>query len=302
MKRIGGLFDRIHRLETLDAALWRAARGKRSGTRAAGASIWPSERLNRLSEALRRGEFRFDAYTSFEIRDPKSRTIRAPSFRDRVVHHAIIEATGATFERGALPNCFACRLGRGQHAAIAMARRWARVSEGFLKVDIAKYYDSIDHARLRQLLRRRFREERLLELFDRLIDSYSLSPKKGLPIGALTSQYLANFYLDPVDHWLREVESQHRTLRYMDDILIFGPLRELREVRLRLLGRLALHGLQAKAGGVLNRSALGVPWLGFTVYPDRIRLNPSGRRRLRRKLRSAEREYERGLVSTETLV
>jgi len=113
MKRIGGLFDRIADARTIAAAAWRASRGKRhrEGVRTFLADL--DAESARIVATLRNGSFRFDGYQTFKIRDPKSRTIHAPSFRDRVVHHAVIAVAGPVFERGATDRSHACRKGRG---------------------------------------------------------------------------------------------------------------------------------------------------------------------------------------------
>ncbi|MBK6938897.1 MAG: RNA-directed DNA polymerase [Planctomycetes bacterium] len=301
MKRIGGLFDIVTDVRTIVYAAGRAAIGKRGRPEVARFLDALPERASEIVESLREGSFSFEPYTSFAIRDPKSRVIRAPSFRDRVVHHALIAATGPVFERGAIHASCACRTSRGQALALDLARRHGRSAEAFLKLDVAKYYDSISHRHLRRRLSSRFRETRLLAIFDRLLESYSTRPERGLPIGALTSQYLGNFVLDPVDHWIVETLRPHGYVRYMDDMLVFDTLDRLRTVRLEIEARLADMDLSIKHGGVLNRCELGVPWLGFTLYPTRTRLDARGRRRLRRRWGTAERAHARGTLTEREL-
>ena len=296
MKRIGGVFARIAERETLGMAAWRASQGTRhrADVRAFLGNL--DRESNRIVVELLAGEYRFGTYRTFPVRDPKSRLIHAPPFRDRVVHHAIVAVAGPVFEKGAIAQSHACRRGHGQHAALAAARRWIRPDDGFLKGDIVKYYDSVDHTRLRDQLARRFRERRLLGLFDRLLESHQHTPGRGLPIGALTSQYLGNFFLDPLDHWMTQTRGMKRYLRYMDDFLVFGHSDELRSLLKDCAAVLDGFGLRLKNGGVINRCETGVPWLGFVVYPDRLRLNRLGRRRLRRRLKDLERGWEDGEI------
>lgn len=283
MKRIGQLFDAIADCRTLTAAAWRAGQGKRDRPEVRAFFADLDAQTARLSRELRAGTFRYGAYGCFRIRDPKSRTIHAPPFRDRVAHHALVAATGPAFERGAILHTYACRPGRGQHAALRQARQWTRRSGWFLKIDVAKFYDSIDRAILRGMPDRRFRERRLLGLFDRLLDSYSTEDGKGLPIGALTSQYLGNFYLDGVDHWIEQDLSgvaefvrisspanpcrngrnshEFRYLRYMDDMLLFGQHDALLLARDAIADRLADLGLAMNANGVpLQSEGFEEPW------------------------------------------
>jgi RNA-directed DNA polymerase len=191
---------------------------------------------------------------------------------------------------------YACRLGRGQHAALRRARGWTQRDGWFLKLDVAKFYDTVDHDVLRSALARRFRERRLLALFDQLLASYATVPGKGIPIGALTSQYLGNFYLDPFDHWVNQAFRMHRYLRYMDDMLFFGSRDELCALRRDAAAVLEWLGLAVKCGGILNRCEVGVPFLGFVLYPNRTRVNRQGRKRLRRRTKEIERAWEEGAI------
>jgi hypothetical protein len=288
MKQVGGLFDRIVDRATLGEAAWRAATGKRDRADVASFLGNLDEELAAMNAGLAAGTWRFGTYDRFAVRDTKTRVIHAPPFRDRVVHHAIIAVTGPVFERGAIAHSYACRAGRGHHAALRTARLWTRRSDWYGKLDVEKFYDSVDHAALAALLARRFREQRLLDLLDTLLDSYRSRPGKGLPIGALTSQYLGNFYLDDVDRRVKAT-GVHRYLRYMDDMVMWGDRAELASARAAATDALDRLGLRAKYGGEWNACRTGVPLLGFVVFPDRVRLGRQGRRRLRRKIRSLER-------------
>lgn len=294
MKRIGRLFDAICDHRTLELAVWRAARGKREREEVSSFLSKSDGHLTTIIRELRSGTYCFGDYRTFSIRDPKSRRIHAPPFRDRVVHHAILAVAGPVFERGAIAHSYACRAGRGQHAALNQAKRWMQPDDAFLKIDVAKYYDSVPHDLLRVALARRFRERRLLALLDRLIDSHHHTPRHGLPIGALTSQYLGNFYLDVFDHWMNATARESRYLRYMDDMVVFGRSGSLPGLRDRAAEMLDGLGLRLKNDGVINRCSLGLPFLGFTLHSDRVRLNGQGRKRLRRRLKDVERRCLRG--------
>ena len=297
MKQVGGLFEAMADARTITLAAWRAGRGKRERPEVRQFFCRLDEETGRLVRALRDGSFRFGEYRTFAIRDPKTRAIHAPPFRDRVVHHALVAVAGPVLERGAIPHSYACRAGLGQHAALRQLRQWLRPGDWFLKLDVAKFYDHVDHGILRTLLARRFRERRLLDLFDRLLASHASSPGKGLPIGALTSQYLGNFYLDPFDHWVKQSGRCRRYVRYMDDMLFLGEPEVLRVWRRSSAAALEGVGLRIKQSGVLNEAKLGVPYLGFVLYPGRVRLNRLGRRRLRRRLGDLERRWKAGAVN-----
>ena len=296
MKAAGGLFDQIWERENLVHAAWRAARGKRNRPEVCQfLENWEGN-LQEIGDELRWGRYEFAGYRAFAVRDTKSREIHAPSFRDRVVHHAIIAVLGPVMERGAIAHSYACRAGRGQHAALAQARTWTRRADWYGKGDVEKFYDSVDHGRLLRRLQRRFRETKVLDLWARVLDSYAVDAagSQGLPIGALTSQYLGNFFLDAVDQAIQRTGKAERYLRYMDDMVVWGSQDDVREVRFRMADTLEGMGLRLKHGGEWNRCVRGVPMLGFVVYPDRMRLNRMGRKRLRRKLGAVERAGVRG--------
>ena len=176
MKRVGGLFTAVADARTMTLAAWRAGRGKRERPEVRQFFSRLDEETGRLVRSLREGSLEFGKYRAFAIRDPKTRLIHAPPFRDRVVHHALIAVAGPVFERGAMAHSYACRAGRGQHAALCQLREWLRPGDWFLKLDVAKFYDNVDHGILRTMLARRFRERRLLDLFDRLLASHISTP------------------------------------------------------------------------------------------------------------------------------
>jgi len=134
------------------------------------------------------GENSFWTFCYFTIHDPKERTICAANFRERVMHHALMNVCEPALERAAIFDSYACRQGKGQLAAVQRAESYARRYGWFLKLDVRKYFDSIDHAVLRGLLREKFKDVVVLALFDQVLASYQTAPGRGLPIGNLTAQ------------------------------------------------------------------------------------------------------------------
>lgn len=250
-----------------------------------------------LRDELLRGTVAFGPYRSFEVYDPKHRTIRVAPFRDRVCHHALMNVCEPTLERYLIHDSYACRKGKGVHQAVLRAHAYARRYVWYLKMDVSKFYDSVDHERLMRLLARRFKDVRLLAVFARLVASYQTSPGKGLPIGNLTSQHFANQYLGVLDHYVKEVLGARAYVRYMDDFVIWDDDRS----RLKMLGisvQTFLHDdlrLRVKDQVQLNASARGMPFLGYRVFPGRIGLTPHSKSRFVRKLRSYHSELCAGV-------
>lgn len=241
--------------------------------------------LEWIRETLLDQSFTFGPYRSFEIQDPKPRTIHAAPFRDRVVHHAIIQVTDPVFESFQIFDSYACRKGKGTQAAVLRAFAFARSNPWYLKLDVRKYYDSIDHSILFSLLERKFKDPGLLYLMYRLLDSYHSAPGKGLPIGNLTSQHWANHYLAFMDHHVKDELRIPAYVRYMDDMVVFSNDKvKLLDLRPRLAGfleeRLAL-ALKIADIGTLSR---GLPFLGFTIKDSGIYLSKRSRDRFRAKL------------------
>jgi len=188
MKRVGNLYARIADPDNLRLAFWKASRGKRHKPDAARFRENLGAELGALRRDLLAGAVSVGDYHYFTIRDPKERTICAAPFRERVLHHAVLNLCEPVFEAYQIHASYACRPGKGVHAAVARARGHARAHPWHLKLDVRQYFASIDHGVLLGLLARRFKDHRLLDLFAHIIASYTAAPGKGVPIGNLTSQ------------------------------------------------------------------------------------------------------------------
>lgn len=303
MRSFGGIWDRLVCLDTFLEAFHRAAEGKATVDEVVSFRRDQHGNIRRMRRQLEAGEYRFGPYRSFMVWDPKPRRIQVAPFEQRVMHHAMMIACGEAFERSLISDTYACRKGKGQHAAVRRAHHFTKRHACYLKMDIAKFYDSIPHEYLLTLLRSRFRKTRILDLFERLLASYETCAGRGLPIGNLTSQHLGNLCLDGLDHWLTEVKRVAGYLRYMDDMLVFGgAVSELRDVRNAAEHWLATErGLSIKHGGEINRVERGVPFLGVVIRPNGIRLHPRSARRYSRKLGALKRAFRHGFCDEREL-
>ncbi len=287
MRRTNNLYSLISTHENLREAFRKAARGKRDRKEVIAFQADFDANIQRIRDQLLENEPDIGHYHFFTVRDPKVRTICAASFPERVLHHGIINICEPVLDRYAIFDSYACRQGKGNRKALARAEMFAKKNKWYLKLDISKYFDSIDHNVMMRLLYRKFKEPELLELFRRILETYHTSPNKGVPIGNLISQHLANFYLGHLDHWLKEVRKIKGYVRYMDDFILFGPEKsflktELSETRTFLKTELKLN---LKANIQLNQCRLGIPFLGFRVFPNHIRLSPRSLRRYSKKMR-----------------
>lgn len=296
MRRIGGLMERIAEPENLRLAFWKAARHKRQRVDCQTFAARLDTELLDMREGLLSGTIPVGNHRFFTIHDPKERRICAACFRERVLHHAIVNVCEPVLERGQIFDSYACRKGKGRTAAIRRAAGWARRNPWFLKMDVRRYYDSVVHATLLDMLDRLFKDRALMELFRRILAVYETEPGRGLPIGHLTSQHFGNLYLTGFDRWIKETKRFPCYIRYMDDLAIWdGGKDELNALRLEVeafwMERL---GLSLNPRWQINRCAHGCEYLGYVLFPDRVRLNRRSRLRFKRKMRHFDQAMDAG--------
>ncbi len=295
MRRTGNLYDAIADPENLQLAFWRARRGKDGKPEVEEFRRHLDRHLDALRRDLLNEAVEPGPFHRFTIHDPKDRLICAAPFRDRVLHHAIMNVCEPAFERYQVSDSYACRRGKGLHAALQRAVQFTRRHTWYLKLDVRKYFDRIAHDVLRRNLARRFKDARLLRLFTTLIDGYAASPGRGIPIGNLTSQYFANDYLAGVDHRVKEILYIPGYVRYMDDVVLWH---DDRDALLRAERDLRAHcqdvlGLELKPL-CLNRTAKGVTMLGYRVFPGYVALARRSRTRFAGKLRGYWNKLQKG--------
>ncbi len=307
MKRYGHLFEQIVSFENLHAAARRAFRGKRCNPTVAPFFFAMERELLALHHELSTETYRPKPYGVFEIREPKIRQICSSNFRDRVVHHAICKILEPLIERKLIFDSYACRTGKGNHAAVARAKEFSRRNTYFLKCDIRKYFPTIDHAILKAQLGTFLKDPEVGALLNTIIDHQvpGCDPGKGLPIGNLTSQYFANLYLSRLDHFLKDGLRIKHYIRYMDDFLVFGNGKDalwqvFDDIETFLTENLALD-LKEKATRVAP-VAEGIPFLGFRVFPGVVRLQRPNLVRFRKKVKSREAAYLAGHISESELI
>jgi hypothetical protein len=296
MKRAQGLFDRILDRDNLRLAASKAMRGKRHRPEVIRFAQDAERQLADLAASVRDGSLPLGRFHQFIIHDPKERIITAPIFIERVLHHAIMNVCEPVFERWLIADTFACRRGLGRDRAIDRARQFACRHRFYLKLDIRKYFDSIDHAILLQRLARLFKDRPLLDLFARIIGSFRSEAGSGLPIGSLTSQHFANFYLGQLDRFVKETRRVRGYVRYMDDMALWSDSKESLRGDLAAMTEFlkAELRLEWKPTPFLNRTSQGMDFLGFRVHPTHVTLNSRSKLRYRRQVRNVINLGRRG--------
>lgn len=303
-RRHDDIFPRIAGFEALRRAALTAVKGKRKKAGAAAFLANFERELLRLEGELLEQRYKPGRYVMIEIHDPKRRLVSAAPFRDRVVHHALCSQVQPIFERGFIGNSYANRQGKGTHRAIAAYERYRNRHAHVLRGDIFRYFPAIDHALLKAGFRRRIACDRTLWLMDLIVDGSNrqepvdlhfpgddlfapFERRRGLPIGNLTSQFFANLYLDPLDHFATEVLSAPY-VRYVDDFALFhddpGVLAGWRGRIARFLEgrRLKLHSSKT----FIAPTGDPAQFLGFVLMgPGWRRLPEENVRRFRNRLR-----------------
>jgi len=310
-----GLFARVANFQALLAAAKRAIRGKRKKPGGAAFMANLETELLSLERELRGATYKPGRYVKIELFDPKHRIVSAAPFRDRVVHHALCDVVDPIFASGFIAHSFANQTGKGTHRAVAAYERYRDRHAHVLRCDIFRYFPAIDHAVLKHDFRRRIACSRTLTLMDKIVDGSNpqepvnlhfpgddlfapFQRRRGLPIGNLTSQFFANLYLDPLDHYVTEV-LRAPYVRYVDDFALFhddphvldcwrGQIANFLEVR-----RLRLHPKKT----FIVATAAPAEFLGFVLLPGGRRRLPEGNiRRFRNRLRSLRDQWRAGSI------
>lgn len=303
MKRIRISLEAIADRANLTLALHKAAKGKRYRAQVVRFLQHAETNLNRLAADILDGKLPYGRFRAFTIHDPKRRTIHAACFEDRIFHHAVINLAGPVLERAMLPTSFACRPNLGVHRAAERAQQCIRRYAWYCQIDISSYFACIDHEILLAVLLRRFKGIEFEQQLQRLLDSYHHEPSKGLPIGSLTSQYFANYYLDGLDRLLDGLPPVRAHVRYMDDIVWWGDdKQQVKQVLQQVQGYLrGQRQLDIKPTWRIQRSALGITFCGYRILPGVMRLSLRRKRRYQQRRLYWERQYALGHISAAQL-
>ena len=305
MKRVGNLFGQIISPENLRFADTKARRGKLMSYGVLHHDKNREANIQRLNEMLRDKIYRTSDYEVFKINDPKEREIyRLPYFPDRIVHHAIMNIMEPIWVSIFTADTYACIKDRGIYAAMQGINKALKDEENTvycLKIDVRKYYPSIDHAILKQIIRRKVKCADTLELLDHVIDSAT-----GVPIGNYLSQYFANLYLAYFDHWIKEEIGVKYYFRYADDMVFFHADKAyLQDLLIDIKGYLNLElNLQLKANfQVFPVDKRGVDFIGYVFRHTHVLLRKSIKKNFCRavtklsKRKVSEAEYKQVLCS-----
>jgi RNA-directed DNA polymerase len=323
LKTYKNLYPQICKFENLYQAYRLARRGKRDRAAVADFEFNLEANLLRLQDELQAQIYAPGAYHNFYIYEPKRRLVSAAPFRDRVVHHALCQVIEPVWENRFIQHSYACRMGKGAHAALNQAQAWVRQYRYAFHGDIVKYFPSIDHQILRNLMAKKISDKQTMGLIDRILDSgaciqsnerpqlyfpgddlFAVLRPTGLPIGNLTSQFWANVYLHELDMFVKQELGCPAYLRYMDDFLLLDDektrLHGWREAIQDFLGghlRLMLHLRKS----LVFPARVGLDFCGFILFSTHRRLRRSSVRRFVKRFRRQREAYRRGELSLDKM-
>lgn len=256
------------------------------------------ENLFRAVQVLKDGTYQPGQYRVFKVWEPKERIIMALPFFDRVIQHMIVNFIEPIFEKRFIFQSYACRKGKGVHEASETLSKWLyelEVKKGkriyAIKGDIHHYFQSVDHAILKQEIRRYISDKALLKILDRIIDHNGIFlPGVGIPVGNLTSQLFANVYLNKLDQFVKHELKVKYYVRYMDDFIILSEdpaelRRLLAEIENFLKRELKLE-LNPKTTILAAKN--GINFVGYIHYKDHKKIRKDAMRRLKKLLRAFE--------------
>ena len=307
MKRHANYYSKIISFGNLLSAAKKSMRGKKNKNSVTTFNFNLENELISLKHELENKSYHPRPYSSFIVKEPKIRKICSSDFRDRVVHHAICNLIEPALEKRSILDSYACRVGKGSHGAVARCQEFTRKYPYYLKCDIKKFFENIDHKVLKNILRKMFKDHELLWLLDIIINHKVPGniDGKGLPIGNLTSQHFANLYLGELDHYIKDRFAIKGYVRYMDDFICFAnSKRELWDLLVKI-DEFVVQILKVELKEKLTQIAPvteGIPFLGFRIFPQIIRIKRENLLRMKNRIKTKEAQFKKGHISERDLI
>lgn len=290
MKRKGHLFAEIISIDNLNLADKIARKGKSKQYGVKAHDLNRESNIQQLHEWLKGNGYKTSEYSTFSVFEPKERLVYSlPYFPDRIVHHAIMNVLEPIFVSTFTKDTYSCIKGMGIGAAFKKLKKSLKDKEGTtycLKLDVKKFYPSVDHGVLKQLLRRKVKDHYLLNVLDEIIDSAT-----GIPIGNYLSQYFANFYLSYFDHWIKEELKVKYYFRYADDIVILSDNKPHLHEILYKIKKYFNDDLQLEVKQnyqVFPVASRGIDFLGYRFFHTHILLRKSIKKRFAKAVKKGK--------------
>lgn len=302
MRRHNNLFEKIVSIENLTLAAAKAKKGKRWQDTIKNFERNEELNIQKLNESLIEKTFTTSKYKIKKVYEPKEREIYVlPFYPDRIVQHAIMNVIEPIWDKLFIENSYACRVGKGQHKGSTKCMEFVRRNKYCLKCDIKKFYPSVKHDILFEIIKRKIKCKDTLELLKDII--YSIEDGKNVPIGNYTSQWFGNLYLNELDTYIKHELKIKDYARYSDDFILFSNCKS----KLKYCKDRIETFLSDKLGLIFSKSAVfpvshGVDYLGYRHFKKYILLRKSTAKRVQRRISKLPKQLEKGVIDREQFV
>jgi len=307
MKRVGHLYEAIYNLENIKTAILKASLGKRKQMHVARVLNDIDGHAKTLQKILIEQSFKPSPYSTKIIKDgpsQKEREISKPRFfPDQVIHWALmLQLEPILYKRMYKHSCGSVP-GRGTSYGQLKVQKWMREdrknTKYCLKLDVSKFYPTIDNEILKRMFKRVLKDQRTLNLIDTIIDS-----AKGLPIGNYTSRWFANFYLESLDNCIKQSGKATYYIRYVDDLVILGPnKRNLHKLRKEIEVHLQTISLKLKSNWqVFKTNSRPLDFLGFKFYHTHTTLRKRNCLRIKRRVKKIKAKHYLNIKDAQAMI
>jgi RNA-directed DNA polymerase len=261
------------------------------------------DNIFQLQHDLTNFQYAHDSYEQFYVTDPKQRHISKASVRDRLVHQVVYDTLNEVLDKKFIFHSLSSRLGKGTHIGITLLHRMIRkVSANgkkpcyALKMDIRRFFDTVDHCILKTLLRKHIQDKHILKTTDMIIDSFKIGVggNVGIPLGNVTSQLFANVYLHELDEFIKHELKEKHYLRYCDDFIILSNdkthlislIISIRDFLAKKL-KLELHPKKV----TIRKLSRGIDFVGYVLFEKHVLLRTRAKQRMKRRLKEVYESY-----------
>ena len=321
MKTYKNLYEKTYSIENLVSAFKKARKGKLKKDYVISFEKNLGKNIRLLRKELKSKTYKPHKLKKFIIRDPKTRTIHASIFRDRIVHHAIVNILQPIYNKIFIYDSFASRKFKGTHEAVKRFEYFLRkvssngqkVKNGFnnnsikgfiLKADIKHYFATMNYEVLINILRKNIKDEELIWLVKIVLDNFDTKVKgQGVPLGNYTSQFFANIYLNKLDYFVKHRLKAKHYIRYVDDFVILDKDKKVLEeyfIKIeKYLKNLRLELHPDKSG--IHPLKDGITFLGYRIFYHYKLLRKRNQRQFFGKLKGNIRLHQEGLMSKQKL-
>ena len=304
------LFKQIISLENLFSAWKEFKKGKTKRSDVQRFEFNLEDNLFELHQELKSKTYIHSDYTLFYITDPKLRHIHKACIKDRIVHQAVFRVLYPIFDRSFIYDSFSCRISKGTHRAVVRLNKFCnKLSKNnskniyTLKCDIKKFFDSVGHKILLEIIKRKIKDQGIIWLIKKIIESFEKDKERGLPLGNVTSQLFANVYLNELDQFVKHRLKMKYYIRYCDDFVILGENENNLFLAAKRISEFLNSSLSLSLHSdkiIIRKYKQGIDFLGYVVLPFHRIIRTKTKRRVLKKLMKIKEKLENRLISEES--